>query len=171
MISLAPLNLSRMVLKCYSHVSLQIISSSVYASQSLTSGMTLLIRRRKEAVQSFIPGGMTLYWYIPCGVTKAEISLVRSFNGTCQNTLRRQNFVTYLAFPTLSIKSYIPGIEKVSALDTLFTFLQSVKIGQPSFGLRKSMLTLTTTTQFNEVVLEHILYIVLEVLVLTWIQP
>ena len=37
-------------------------------------------------------------------VTKAEISLAWSLNGTCQNYLRRMNFVKYLAFSTLSIQ-------------------------------------------------------------------
>jgi len=39
--------------------------------------------------------------YNPSGVTKAEISLAWSVNGTYQNALRRSDFVTYLAFPTL----------------------------------------------------------------------
>ena len=114
---------SQVVPQCFLQVSLKIITSSIYALQSSRSVMTFLIRSWKVASEFLIAKSMTLYWYNPCGVTKAEISLVCSVNRTCQNPFRRWNFVTYLAFPTLLIKSSILGTEKLSVLVMLFTCL------------------------------------------------
>ena len=43
----------------------------------------------KSSSSIFHTRGHDFVLVIPCGVTKAEISLVRSFNGTCQNPLGR----------------------------------------------------------------------------------
>ncbi len=67
--------------------------------------------------------GITLYWYSPLGVTKAEISFARSIKGTCQNSFNKSSLVTYLAFPTLSIQSSIRGIGYVSVFVTRLTIL------------------------------------------------
>ena len=131
MVSLAPLNLlknSLVVLKCFSQMSMKIITSSMYALQFSRSVVTLLIWRWKVAGEFLIPKSMTLYLYSPSGVAKAEISLARSVKGTCQNPFRRSNSVTYLAFPALLIQSSILTIGEVSVLVTLFTFLQSAHI-------------------------------------------
>ena len=41
---------------------------------------------------------MTLYWYNPCGVTKAEISLVCSVNRTCQNPFLEGGILLHTRF-------------------------------------------------------------------------
>ena len=47
------------------------------------------------AGEFFMPKGITLYWYKPCGVANAEISFARSLKGICQNAFNKSNFETY----------------------------------------------------------------------------
>ncbi len=80
--------------------------------------------RWNVAGEFFIPKGITLYWYRPFGVAKAEISFVRSVKGICQNPFNKSNLETYLALPTLSTQSSIRGMGpgNVSVFVKLLTF-------------------------------------------------
>ena len=44
----------------------------------------------------FIPKDITLYWYRPFGVAKAETSFARSLKGIYQNPFNKSNFETYV---------------------------------------------------------------------------
>ena len=92
------------------------------------------------------------------------------------NLLRRSNFVTYLAFPTLSMQSSIRGIGNVSALVTLiylFSHTNSIdgthSVTPIWFRNKYTGRTPTTVTWLDEVLLVQILNLFLEVFFLTWI--